>query len=468
MDGSMTSAMEFPPDFLWGVATASYQVEGAVTEDGRGPSIWDTFSHTPGRTRNGANGDLAVDHYHRYVEDVALMADLGVNSYRFSIAWSRILPEGTGRVNEAGIDFYRRLCKELLAAGITPVVTLYHWDLPQALQDRGGWLNRESADWFAEYAAIAKEGLGDLIKNWATLNEPWCSAFLGHSSGEHAPGLTDPGQSLVAAHHLMLAHHAAVGVLRNTNPQADDQLGIVLNLIPAWPASDSAEDAFAAASVDATSNTLFTGAVFHGRYPDEVLGYFDRYQVTDLIDTAELARVVEPIDFLGVNYYNVNHVEHVPGAPAMGTWPGSWEARITTPPGPLTDMGWGVEPDGLLWMLERVGREHPGVPLYICENGAAYPDEVSADGTIDDPDRISYLEGHIEAVRMALQRGVDVRGYFVWSLLDNFEWARGYDKRFGIVWVDLETMERTIKASGHWYRNFIAGRIEAESDPALR
>jgi beta-glucosidase len=464
----MTSEMEFPPDFLWGVATAAYQVEGAVAEDGRGPSIWDTFSHTPGRTRNGANGDLAVDHYHRYAEDVALMADLGVNSYRFSIAWSRILPEGTGRVNEAGIGFYRRLCKELLDAGITPVVTLYHWDLPQALQDRGGWLNRESAEWFTEYAAIAKEGLGDLIRNWATLNEPWCSAFLGHSSGEHAPGLTDPGQSLVAAHHLMLAHHAAVGVMRNTNPQADDQLGIVLNLIPAWPASDSAEDALAAASVDATSNTLFTGAVFDGRYPDEVLGYFERYQVTDLIDTAELARVVEPIDFLGVNYYNVNHVEHVPGAPAMGNWPGSWEARITTPPGLLTEMGWGVEPDGLLWMLERIGREHPGVPLYICENGAAYPDEVSADGTIDDPDRITYLEGHIGAVRMALQRGVDVRGYFVWSLLDNFEWARGYDKRFGIIWVDLKTMERTIKASGHWYRDFIAGRIGAESDPALR
>ena len=464
----MFAASEFPHGFIWGVATAAYQVEGAVEEDGRGPSIWDTFSHTPGRTRNGANGDLAVDHYHRYSDDIALMAELGVSAYRFSIAWSRILPEGTGKVNEAGIDFYRQLCKELLEAGITPFVTLYHWDLPQALQDRGGWLNRESADWFSEYAGIAKAGLGDLIKHWATLNEPWCSAFLGHSSGEHAPGLTDPGQSLVAAHHLMLAHHAAIRALRSTNLQGEDQLGIVLNLIPAWPASDSAEDALAAASVDAISNTLFTGAVFNGRYPDEVLGYFERYQVTDLIDTAELARAVEPIDFLGVNYYNVNHVEHVPGAPAMGNWPGSWEARIIRPPGALTEMGWGVEPDGLLWMLERIGREHPDIPLYICENGAAYPDVVSSDGSIDDPERIAYLAGHIDAVGKALERGVDVRGYFVWSLLDNFEWARGYDKRFGIVWVDLETMERTIKASGHWYRDFIVGRTEAESDPSLR
>ena len=455
----MTSASGFPPDFRWGVATAAYQIEGAVAEDGRGPSIWDTFSHTPGRTANGDNGDIAVDHYHRYVGDVALMAGLGVNAYRFSIAWSRILPDGTGRVNEAGIDFYRRLCEELVEAGIMPVVTLYHWDLPQVLQDRGGWLNHESVDWFAEYAGIAKEGLGDLIKVWATLNEPWCSAFLGHSSGEHAPGLVDPAQSFVAAHHLMLAHHAGIRVLRRTKPHDDDQLGIVLNLIPAWPASDSAEDAFAAASVDAVSNRLFTEAVFRGRSPDEILGYIGRYEVTDRIDTAELARAVEPIDFLGVNYYNVNHVRHAPGAPAIGNWPGSWEAKITTPPGQLTEMGWGVEPEGLVWMLERIGREHPNLPLYICENGAAYPDVMSPAGTVDDPDRIAYLAGHIDAVHTALEHGVNIRGYFVWSLLDNFEWSQGYDKRFGIIWVDLNTMERTVKSSGHWYRDFIAGRI---------
>ncbi|HLF43635.1 MAG TPA: GH1 family beta-glucosidase [Acidimicrobiia bacterium] len=457
----MTAASEFPPNFLWGVATASYQIEGAVAEDGRRPSIWDTFSHTPGRTRNGDNGDLAVDHYHRYADDVALMADLGISAYRFSIAWSRILPEGTGRVNEAGIDFYRRLCKELVGAGITPVVTLYHWDLPQALQDRGGWLNRESVDWFAEYTAVTKEGLGDLIRIWATLNEPWCTAFLGYSSGEHAPGITDPAQSFVAAHHLMLAHHAGIRVLRNTNSHDDDQLGIVLNLIPAWPASDSAEDAFAAASVDAVNNRLFTEAVFHGRYPAEILGYVDRYGVASQIDTAELARALEPVDFLGINYYNVNRVQHAPGAPAMANWPGSWEAKMITPPGRRTEMGWGVEPEGLTWILERVGREHPGVPLCICENGAAYPDLVSPDGTVNDPDRIAYLADHIQAMHKALERGVDIRGYFVWSLIDNFEWARGFEKRFGIVWVDLETMERTVKASGHWYRDFIGGRVAA-------
>jgi beta-glucosidase len=455
----MTRSSEFAPGFLWGVATASYQVEGAVSEDGRAPSIWDTFCHTPGQTHNGDNGDRAVDHYHRFADDVALMADLGVNAYRFSISWSRVLPDGTGRVNEAGIDFYRRLCKELIGAGITPVATLYHWDLPQALQDRGGWLNRESVEWFARYASVAKDSLGDMIEMWATLNEPWCSAFLGHSSGEHAPGIKDSPRSFVAAHHLMLAHHAGIRAMRASSPADSDRLGIVLNLIPAWPSSDSEEDAVAASLVDAVSNRLFLGAVFDGRYPDDVLAMIDRYGVEDQIDLEELASAVEPIDYLGVNYYNVNHVEHVPGAEPMGPWPGAWEARITRPPGQLTEMGWGVEPEGLLWMLERIGREHPGLPLYICENGAAYPDVVAPDGSVDDPLRIEYLEGHIEAVHSAIQNGVEVGGYFVWSLLDNFEWARGYEKRFGIVRVDLETMERTIKGSGHWYRDFIAGKI---------
>jgi beta-glucosidase len=454
----MTSVSEFPPGFMWGVATASYQIEGAVAEDGRGKSIWDTFAHTPGKTSNGENGDLAVDHYHRYAEDVALMAELGVNAYRFSIAWSRILPEGTGAVNQAGVDFYRRLLKELASAGITPVATLYHWDLPQELQDRGGWLNPESVAWFTEYARVVKAALGDMVSWWATLNEPWCSAFLGHSAGEHAPGLTDTAGSLVAAHHLMLAHHSAIRVMRETSARDEDRLGIVLNLIPAWPQSDTEEDRLAARSVDAVSNRLFTEAVFHGRYPDEVLEIFDRYQVSDRIDLEALLGVVRPIDFLGVNYYNINHVEHAPGAESMGAWPGSWEARIARPPGNLTEMNWGVEPEGLTWMLERVAREYPGVPTLVCENGAAYIDEPGPDGFVNDVARIQYLQGHIEAVRVAIERGADVRGYFVWSLLDNFEWARGYAKRFGIVRVDYETMARTIKASGLWYREFLAGR----------
>jgi beta-glucosidase len=444
---------------MWGVATAAYQIEGAVEQDGRGPTIWDTFSHTPGKTMNGETGDVAVDHYNRYADDVALMADLGVNAYRFSIAWSRLLPEGTGRVNQAGVDFYRRLCKELAGAGITPVATLYHWDLPQALQDQGGWTNPDSVSWFAEYARVAKDALGDMVSNWATLNEPWCAAFLGHSSGEHAPGVTDTPSSLLVAHHLMLAHHAAIRVMRQTAPREDDQLGIVLNLIPAWPHSDTEEDRAAADAVDLVQNRLFTEAVFHGRYPAGVLSLFEHYGVAHLIDLEELARAVSPIDFLGVNYYNVNLVQHRPGAESMAAWPGTWDAGIAKPPGRLTEMGWGVQPEGLTWMLERIGAEHPGVPLIICENGAAYPDQVGADGRIDDPERTDYVKRHLEAVKTAIDRGVDVRGYLLWSLLDNFEWARGYDKRFGIVRVDFESMARTLKGSGEWYREFLAGRV---------
>ncbi|HVR78960.1 MAG TPA: GH1 family beta-glucosidase [Acidimicrobiia bacterium] len=453
----MTSVSDFPPGFLWGVATASYQIEGAVDEDGRGKSIWDTFAHTPGKTLNGESGDLAVDHYHRYADDVALMSDLGLNAYRFSIAWSRILPEGTGRVNQAGVDFYRRLCKELTGAGITPVATLYHWDLPQALQDQGGWLNPDSVSWFADYAAVAKSALGDMITSWATLNEPWCTAFLGHSSGEHAPGLNDTPGSLVVAHHLMLAHHAAIETMRRTATRDEDRLGIVLNLIPAWPQSETDQDRDAARSVDAISNRMFTEAVFHGVYPEDVLHLFDRYEVADRIDLGALKRGVQPIDFLGVNYYNINHVEHHPGVDSMPSWPGSWDARIATPPGRLTEMNWGVEPEGLTWMLERIAGEYPGIPMFVCENGAAYPDEVGQDGVVDDVERMAYLKDHIDAVRVAIDHGADVRGYFVWSLLDNFEWARGYSKRFGIIRVDYETMARTVKMSGLWYRDFLAG-----------
>jgi beta-glucosidase len=448
-------ASQFPPNFLWGVATAAYQVEGAWDEGGRAPSIWDTFSHTPGKTLNGDNGDVAVDHYHRYREDVALMGYLGVNAYRFSISWSRLIPDGDGAVNPEGVDFYRRLCTELNSRGITPAATLYHWDLPQALQDRGGWLNSESVSWFAHYARTAKEQLGDLVQVWSTFNEPWCTAFLGHSAGEHAPGLTDPGSAFVAAHHLMLAHHAAVGVMRGTNPHEGDKIGIVLNLIPAWPVDEVAEAA--ANGVDAIQNRLFLGAVFDGVYPSEILDYHQKWGVADQIDLKALSDSVQPVDYLGINYYNVNHVKHVPGAQPMPAWPGPEEAGIAEPPGELTEMGWGVQPEGLTWMLERIGRLLPGLSLMIMENGAAYPDDSMGNGAVEDPKRIAYLESHIEAIRVARERGVNVTGYFVWSLLDNFEWARGYSKLFGIIHVDRSTMERTVKASGHWYRRFLAG-----------
>jgi beta-glucosidase len=447
---------DFPPDFLWGVATAAYQIEGAWNDGGRGPSIWDTFSHTPGKTLDGDTGDDAVDHYHRYQEDVALMAELGVSAYRFSISWSRLFPDGTGEINPEGLQFYRNLCTALLDAGITPAATLYHWDLPQALQDRGGWPNPESVDWFAEYAVAAKEQLGDLVKLWSTFNEPWCTAFLGHSAGEHAPGQTDPGTAFVVAHHLMLSHHSAVAAMRNVNVHEDDQLGIVLNLIPAWPADDTPEAARAAAGVDAVQNGLFLGAVVDGEYPQEILEYQRRWGVSDRIDLGRLREIVQPIDYLGVNYYNINHIRHEPGADPMRAWPGPEGAAFARPPGELTEMGWGVEPEGLTWMLERVADRLPDLPIMIMENGAAYPDQVVG-GAIDDQKRIDYVQAHIDAILDARERGVDVVGYFLWSLLDNFEWARGYSKLFGIVHVDRTTMKRTIKASGRWYQKFLSG-----------
>jgi beta-glucosidase len=446
----------FPHDFWWGTATAAYQVEGAVAEGGRSPSIWDTFAHTPGATHLGSTGDVAADHYHRVAEDVAMMRDLGVNAYRFSIAWSRLLPGGVGLPNPEGVAFYRDLCERLREAGVTPMATLYHWDLPQVLEDQGGWLNPRSPEWFAEYADVAKTQLGDLVTTWSTLNEPWCSAFLGYAAGQHAPGRTAPADGLVAAHHLLVAHHRALRAMRSARRQPEDRLGIVLNLIPAWPATDSPADHAAADAIDLVHNRLFADAVFHGRYPAAVLALHNRYEVGDLIDPGELETAREPIDYLGVNYYNVNRVAYVEGAPAPGPWPGADGASIVRPPGRLTEMGWGVEPDGLVWTLARVATEYPPTPIYICENGAAYPDEIGPDGEVDDPDRIAYLEGHIAAVAAAIEQGVDVRGYFVWSLMDNFEWARGYEKRFGLVHIDRTTMARTLKASGRWYRDFLS------------
>lgn len=446
----------FPHGFLWGTATSAYQIEGAVDVGGRGPSIWDTFSHTPGKTHNGESGDRAADHFNRLAEDVGLMKALGTSAYRFSISWSRLLPRGIGDINAAGVRFYRDLAEQLREAGITPLATLYHWDLPQALQDRRGWLNPESPSWFSEYAAVAKQELGDLISMWATHNEPWCAAFLGHSEGEHAPGMKDGGLSYVAAHHLMLGHHKAIAEMRRTNPQPADLLGIVLNLIPAWPASDSPADREVANAVDTVHSKLFLETAINGAYPELIRQYHEKLGVCDHIDPGALNDAKQDLDYLGVNYYNINRFKFVAGAPAPGSWPGADGAEMIVPPGELTDMGWGLDPAGLEWVLRRVAAEYPGLPMYVCENGAAYPDTVGEDGSIDDPKRIAYLRSHIEAMRRAIGAGADVRGYFAWSLLDNFEWAEGYRMRFGLVRVDRETMERTVKASGYWYRDFIA------------
>ncbi|MCZ7413443.1 MULTISPECIES: GH1 family beta-glucosidase [unclassified Streptomyces] len=447
--------LTFPTGFRWGTATAAYQIEGAAREDGRGPSIWDTFSRLPGRVRNGDTGDIAADHYHRVPQDVALMKDLGVTDYRFSIAWPRVQPTGRGPGVQAGLDFYRRLADELRDAGIRPVATLYHWDLPQELEDAGGWPRRETAERFAEYAALAGEALGDRIATWTTLNEPWCAAFLGYAEGVHAPGRTDPAAALRAAHHLNLAHGSAVQALRAVLPSTAE-ISLTLNLHAVRALTDSEADRDAARRVDALGNRLFLDPVFHGRLPDDLCA--DTASLTDwsFVREGDLTVTSSPVDSLGINYY-------APTVVASGThpspspWPGAERyARFVQPSGPRTAMDWPVDAEGLYELLTRLRDELPGVPLVITENGAAYDDYADPEGNVHDPERVAYLHEHLAAVHRALAAGAEVRGYFLWSLLDNFEWAYGYGKRFGIVHVDFASQRRTPKDSARWYAETIA------------
>jgi beta-glucosidase len=434
----------FPADFRWGAATASYQIEGAAQEDGRGESVWDRFSATPGKVRNGETGAIACDFYHRYPDDVALMADLGLDAFRFSIAWPRILPEGRGRVNKAGLDFYDRLVDELLARDIEPFATLFHWDSPQALEDAGGWPARETAEAFAEYAEIVAARLGDRVRHWMTHNEPWVYAWIGHSWGQHAPGRTSEQDAVAAAHHLLLSHGWAVEAVRRAAPGA--QVGITLNISPAYPASDTPEDEAAAWQVDGEGNRWFLDPIFRGSYPADLL---ERNElVAPLIRDGDLEAMAAPIDFLGIN----NYFRHVVGAGAEGP-------RIVRDPEALhTDMGWEVYPDGMHALLTRIDREYAPAAIYVTENGAAFGDVRVHDGRVHDPERTSYLQSHIGAVGRAVADGVPVKGYFVWSMLDNFEWAYGYAKRFGIVYIDYPTLERVPKDSFYWYRDFIGSR----------
>jgi beta-glucosidase len=461
----------FPVDFLWGTATASYQIEGAAAEDGRGRSIWDTFSHTPGKVRNGDTGDVACDHYHRMAEDVAIMADLGLRAYRFSVAWPRVVPTGSGATNPAGLDFYSRLVDALLERDIAPVATLYHWDLPQPLQDIGGWTNREVAQRFAEYAAIVAGALGDRVSAFTTLNEPWCSAYLGYASGVHAPGHTSNAEALAAVHHLNLAHGLAVRAVRSA-ASAAPQLSVTLNLAQVRPATDSAADLDAVRHVDGISNRIFLEPMLRGRYPTDVLE--DLRHITDwsFVQDGDLDLIAAPIDVLGINYYSPARVATATPeltAQLSGRWvndpmsteglsayPGTDLAVSMPQPGPYTAMHWRIEPAGLTELLLRVHRDYPDVALMITENGAAFDDTVSPEGAVHDSDRIAYLHGHLAAVHEAIEHGADIRGYFVWSLLDNFEWAWGYSKRFGIVRVEFETGARLVKDSARWYRDVIA------------
>ncbi|MER6673093.1 GH1 family beta-glucosidase [Streptomyces sp. NPDC000983] len=451
----------FPPAFLWGAATSAYQIEGAVREDGRTPSIWDTFSHTPGKTDGGDTGDIAVDHYHRYRDDVALMAELGLSAYRFSISWSRVQPTGRGPAVQRGLDFYRSLVDELLEHGIKPAVTLYHWDLPQELEDAGGWPERDTAYRFAEYAQIVGEALGDRVEQWITLNEPWCSAFLGYSSGVHAPGRTDPAASLRAAHHLNLAHGLGTKALRSVMP-ARNSVALSLNSAVVRSVSEDPEDLAARQRIDDLANGIFHGPILQGAYPQSLFAATSSLTDWDFVQDGDLALINQPLDALGLNYYTPSLVSAAASAPAgpradghgvttHSPWPASEDVAFHQSPGERTEMGWSIDPTGLHDLIMRYSRIAPGLPLYVTENGAAYDDKPDPDGQVHDPERIAYLHGHLSAVRRAIEDGADVRGYYLWSLLDNFEWSYGYSKRFGAVYVDYTTLERTPKSSALWY-----------------
>lgn len=448
----------FPDDFEWGVSTAAYQIEGAVHEDGRGRSIWDVFSHTPGKTARGENGDVACDHYHRYREDVALIRDLGVGAYRFSVAWPRIQPDGHGPANPRGLDFYRRLVDELLDAGVEPWLTLYHWDLPQYLEERGGWRDRDTAERFADYAALVHDALGDRVTRWTTLNEPYCVAFLGMAVGEHAPGTREGHGALAAAHHLMVGHGLAVRAMR-AQRRGEERFGITLNLSDIRPASADPADRSAAERLDLLQNRVFTDPLLGGTWPAAEGEVWSRISDFGFRRPDDLDLIREPLDFLGVNFYCPFYAKFAPTAHPDPALRSAADIDVeNAPPAelPRTAMGWTVEADGLTRLLCRLAKDYPELPpVYVTENGAAYRDTVDAAGAVADPERIEFVDAHLGAVQAALAEGVDVRGYFCWSLLDNFEWAWGYAKRFGLVYVDYEDLRRVPKASYHWYRDLI-------------
>jgi beta-glucosidase len=442
----------FPTDFVWGAATASYQIEGAAHEDGRGESVWDRFCATPGKVRGGDTGDVACDFFHRYPDDVKLMKELGIRAFRFSIAWPRVLPEGRGAVNQAGLDFYDRLVDELLANELEPFPTLFHWDSPQAFEEAGGWRARETAEAFVEYAEIVADRLSDRVGHWITHNEPWVYAWIGHAWGVHAPGRTSEADAVAVAHHLLLSHGWAVEAIRRAAPAA--RVGITLNLAHMYPASDTPEDEAAAYRKDGEDNRWFLDPIFRGSYPADLLERTEL--VAPLIREGDLDAASAPLDFLGINNYS----RFIVAAGADGP------RTVRNPGAQHTDMGWEVYPDGLHDVLVRVTRDYEPPAIYITENGAAFPDVRVHDGHVHDVERTAYLESYIDAVARAIDGGAPVKGYFVWSLLDNFEWAFGYSKRFGIVYVDFPTLERVPKDSFYWYRDLIASQQGAPRPPS--
>lgn len=445
----------FPDGFLWGAATSAYQIEGAWREDGRGESIWDRFCHTPGHITDSSTGDIACDHYHRWRDDIALMQQLGIQAYRFSIAWPRIFPDGIGAINEAGLQFYSDLVDGLLAAGITPFVTLYHWDLPQALQERGGWSIRATANAFAAYTAAVVQRLGDRVQHWITINEPWVVSFLGHEQGVHAPGVQDRARALAAAHHLLLAHGQAVPVIRSFCPDAE--VGIVLNLSPVMPASPSRDDYTAYRQIDGALNRWFLDALYRQHYPADIIhdalrmGYLSAPELPFVLP-GDMQQISVPTDFLGINYYTRQLARNTSVAEADNLPP----TVVPAPASEHTAMGWEVYPAGMREILLHVYTSYRVPRIYITENGASYDDKPDASGAVPDERRIAYLHQHLHALHEALAQDVPVAGYFAWSLLDNFEWNLGYTQRFGLVYVDYQTQQRMPKASAHWYQQVIA------------
>jgi beta-glucosidase len=438
------SFLQFPKDFIWGVSTSAYQIEGAWNVDGRGASIWDTFSHTPGKTHKGENGDTAADHYHRWPEDLKLMADLGVKAYRFSISWPRVLPNGHGPVNTAGLGFYDRLVDALIENGVTPYPTLFHYDLPQALQDKGGWPNRDTAKYFGDYADIVGQRLSDRATNWITHNEPFVTAVAGHFTGEHAPGIQDPVAAFAAGHHLLLSHGYAAQALRATGRRLN--IGIALNLSPVHPATDSEDDRRAATMYDGVLNRLFLDPILKAKYPDDIqstLGF-----LFPPAHAEDLPTIAQPLDFVGINYYSRSVVQHDPNFPLI-------QATPAMPVGNEYSQMWEIYPPGIYEIIKRVNDEYAPASILVTENGVCVPDGIDFDGRVRDERRIRYLHNHLAQVHRAAVEGIPVSGYFVWSLLDNFEWALGYQMRFGLVHVDFDSQKRTMKDSGRWYGEVI-------------
>jgi len=441
----MSASKTFPDDFIWGAATASYQIEGGHDQGGRGESIWDRFSHTPGKVFEGHTGDVACDHFNRWQEDITLMKTLGLQAYRFSIAWPRIFPQGDGHVNEKGLDFYDKLVDGLLEAGIKPFITLFHWDLPQALEDKGGWTNRETVACFCEYVRAVVERLHDRVSDWITLNEPYSSSILGYMCGVHAPGHKDIQMGLAAAHHHLLAHGRAVQVIRDIDPDA--QIGIALNIVQADSDTEDIQDEAAASRQDGLVNRWFLDPIVWGSYPGDMLEWY--HPVSPPIEEDDMDLISSPIEFVGVNYYTRQIIRHESGAYPIDA------KQIKERGGRFTEMDWAIYPGGIYKWLMRLAKEYHIPKLYITENGAAFPDKVETDGSIEDYDRLGYLKAHFGATARAIRDGANVGGYFAWSLMDNFEWSFGYSKRFGLVHIDYQTKKRTPKLSAFWYRDVI-------------